>query len=51
MGLLLGMGSNGIGIPVSLYTDRKTVYVPEEKVVERAKLTGESPFTQFGRAC
>ena len=39
------------GMPASLYTDRKTVYVPEEKVVERAKLTGESPFTQFGRAC
>jgi hypothetical protein len=39
------------GIPASLYTDRKTVYVPAEKVTERAKWTGESPFTQFGRAC
>lgn len=39
------------GIPSSLYTDRKTVYVPDEKVVEKAKWTGEEALTQFGRAC
>jgi len=39
------------GIPASLYTDRKTVYVPDEKVIERARWSGQSAFTQFGRAC
>ena len=39
------------GIPASLYTDRKTVYVPDEKVLEKAKWTGEEALTQFGRAC
>ncbi len=39
------------GIPASLYTDRKNVYVPDEKVLEEARLTGQSAFTQFGRAC
>ena len=39
------------GIPMALYTDRKNVYVPEEKAAEKAKLRGEECLTQFGRAC
>jgi transposase len=39
------------GLPMALYTDRKNVYVPEEKAAEKAKLRGEECLTQFGRAC
>lgn len=39
------------GIPRSLYTDRKNVYVVDEKTRERAKDSGEEALTQFGRAC
>lgn len=39
------------GIPASLYTDRKNVYVVDEKTALRASLEGEERLTQFGRAC
>jgi hypothetical protein len=39
------------GIPQSLYTDRKKVYVIVEKTREKAADSGEEVFTQFGRAC
>ena len=39
------------GIPHSLYTDKKNVYVIDEKTRERAADSGEEVFTQFGRAC
>lgn len=39
------------GIPRALYTDRKNVYVVDEKTRERAKDSGEEALTQFGRAC
>jgi hypothetical protein len=39
------------GVPAALYTDRKNVYVPDEKSAERAALRGEQCLTQFGRAC
>jgi hypothetical protein len=39
------------GIPVSLYVDRKTVYVVDEKSRERAEDEGREALTQFGRAC
>lgn len=39
------------GIPAALYTDRKNVYVPDEKSVLRAAWEGEEKVTQFGRAC
>jgi hypothetical protein len=39
------------GIPVALYTDRKNVYVPDEKTAAKAELSGQEALTQFGRAC
>jgi transposase len=39
------------GIPHSLYTDKKNVYVVDEKTREKAADSGEEVFTQFGRAC
>ena len=39
------------GIPAALYTDRKNVYVPDEKTAAKADLTGQEALTQFGRAC
>jgi transposase len=39
------------GIPHSLYTDKKNVYVIDEKTREKAADSGEEVFTQFGRAC
>lgn len=39
------------GIPSALYTDRKNVYVVDEKSALRAALDGEERVTQFGRAC
>ena len=48
---LLWMWIDKNGIPAALYTDRKNVYVPDEKAVERAELRGEPCLTQFGRAC
>ncbi|MEW6209375.1 MAG: hypothetical protein AB1631_13480 [Acidobacteriota bacterium] len=39
------------GIPSALYTDRKNVYVVDEKSALRAALDPEERLTQFGRAC
>jgi transposase len=39
------------GIPQSLYTDKKNVYVVDEKTREKAADCGDQVFTQFGRAC
>jgi hypothetical protein len=39
------------GIPAALYTDRKNVYVPDEKAAAKAELSGQEALTQFGRAC
>ncbi len=39
------------GIPAALYTDRKNLYVPSEKVAVRASLEEAEQLTQFGRAC
>jgi transposase len=39
------------GIPQSLYTDKKNVYVVDEKTREKAADSGAEVFTQFGRAC
>lgn len=37
------------GVPQALYTDWKNVYVREPTAQER--MTGEAPFTQYGRMC
>lgn len=39
------------GIPAALYTDRKNIYVPSEKALAEAKLSGREELTPFGRAC
>lgn len=39
------------GIPRALYTDKKNVYVADEKSRERAADSGVEVLTQFGRAC
>lgn len=39
------------GIPRALYTDRKNVYVVDDKVREKAAESGQEALTQFGRAC
>ena len=39
------------GIPKALYTDKKNVYVPDERVRREAREEGREVFTQFGRAC
>jgi transposase len=39
------------GIPMSVYVDKKTVYVVDEKARERARDEGREALTQFGRAC
>jgi hypothetical protein len=39
------------GIPRALYTDKKNVYVADEKSRQRAADSGEEVLTQFGRAC
>lgn len=39
------------GIPLALYTDRKTVYVTEREPTLEEQLAGESPLTVFGTAC
>jgi len=39
------------GIPQSLYTDKKNVYVVDEKTRAKAADSGEEVLTQFGRAC
>jgi hypothetical protein len=39
------------GIPGSIYVDRKTIFVVDEKSRERARDEGREALTQFGRAC
>lgn len=39
------------GIPRALYTDKKNVYVVDEKTRQRAADSGEEVLTQFGQAC
>lgn len=39
------------GIPRALYTDKKNVYVVDEKTRQRAAESGEEVLTQFGTAC
>jgi hypothetical protein len=48
---LLWMWVARYGIPRSLYTDKKNVYLPSEKDLENARLEGREALTQFGRAC
>jgi len=39
------------GIPRALYTDKKNVYVVDEKTRQRAADSGEEVLTHFGKAC
>lgn len=39
------------GIPASLYTDRKNVYVTDRPPTLEEQLAGEAPLTAFGAAC
>ncbi len=48
---LLWLWIERYGIPQSLYTDKKNVYVVDEKTREKAADSGVEVFTQFGRAC
>ncbi len=48
---LLKMWIEKYGIPTALYVDRKNVYVPDERVEEKARQEGREHYTQFGRAC
>lgn len=48
---LLWMWIKRYGVPKSLYTDKKNVYVPAEKDMEKARQEGRKILTQFGRAC
>ncbi len=48
---LLWMWIERYGVPKSLYTDKKNVYVPSEKDQREARLEGRSACTQFGRSC
>lgn len=48
---LLRMWIESCGVPKSLYTDKKNVYVACEKDQENARLEGREALTQFGRAC
>ncbi len=48
---LVWMWIERYGVPKSLYTDKKNVFVPSEKDQEKARLEGRQSVTQFGRAC
>lgn len=48
---LLWLWIDRYGIPQSLYTDKKNVYVVDEKTREKAADSGAEVLTQFGRAC
>jgi transposase len=39
------------GIPLSLYVDRKTVYITGREATIKEQLAGEEPLTAFGKAC
>ena len=48
---LLWMWIERYGVPKSLYTDKKNVYVLSEKDRENARQEGREALTQFGRSC
>ena len=48
---LLEMWVRRYGIPVSLYVDRKSVYVTDREATTQEQLDAQLPATQFGRAC
>lgn len=48
---LLWMWIERYGVPQSLYTDKKSVFVVSEKDADNARLEGREAVTQFGRAC
>lgn len=48
---LLRMWIERYGVPKSLYTDKKNVYVACERDQENARLEGREAWTQFGRSC
>lgn len=48
---LLWMWIERYGVPKSLYTDKKNVYLACEKDRENARLEGREALTQFGRSC
>lgn len=48
---LLWMWIVRYGMPKALYTDKKNVFVPSEKDLEKGRLEGREVLTQFGRAC
>ena len=48
---LLRMWIERYGVPKSLYTDKKNVFVACEKDRENARLEGREALTQFGRSC
>jgi len=48
---LLWLWIEAYGIPQSLYTDKKNVYVIDEKTRQIAAESGLEVLTQFGRAC
>ena len=48
---LLWMWIKRYGVPKSLYTDKKNVFVLSEKDRLNARLEGREALTQFGRAC
>ena len=48
---LLWLWIERYGIPQSLYTDKKNVYVIDEKTRQIAADSGLEVLTQFGRAC
>lgn len=48
---LLWMWIERYGVPKALYTDKKNVFVPAEKDMEKGRLEGREVLTQFGRAC
>jgi transposase len=39
------------GVPMALYTDRKTVYITDREPTMEEELAGEEPKTAFGKAC
>ena len=39
------------GIPKALYVDRKNVYITDREATLEEQLSGETPLTQFGKAC
>jgi len=39
------------GIPMSLYTDQKNVFVTDREPSVQEQLAGQQPLTAFGMAC